>query len=169
MAGFVDRLRKSSTLNKAHIVLVIERNFGGTITAHRIANIASTFRPISALSADSDKKLRRIGFVLNAELKDRYRDTMSMMLRTNTVRMARDFISSRIAEDVTSDLVKQLRAYRFELVQRKVNGVPETARKVWSGKSASQQDDLVICAQMLAFWGGVHQSDGERCLVGCDA
>lgn len=72
LRGFLTRLREVTTLRHAHVVLIIERNFGGTIVGHRIANICASFTPISAFTADTNTKLRRIGVHLDPDTKARH-------------------------------------------------------------------------------------------------
>ena len=166
LVEFMGRLRRVNIFRAAHMVLIIERNFGGTVTAHRIAGICSMFQPVSALTGDSNAKLQRIGVVLDNDTKDRYRDGTAAMLRANILRMSDPYCSSD-PDGARSTITKQLRNYRFELIERKAHGVPEPARKRWTGKTAGQNDDMAVAVQMLVFWSGVHQNEGGRCLVSC--
>ena len=165
--GFISRLRERPTLRNTRIVVICERNYGGTVLAHRIATICASFKPISSFSADTDAKLRRIGVVLTEDVKDRYRDNLAMALRTGTVFLSTPFVSTRHADEAKAMLVAQIRAYRFDLVPRKVHGVEAPPRKKWGGKTAGMSDDLAITTQMALFWPGVHQHEGDKCLVDC--
>lgn len=108
-----------------------------------------------------------MSYIITRLSQDKYRDTMALLLRTNSLHMANEFVSSRPSAEAQGLLVAQLRAYRYDLVPRNARGVQQPPRKVWGGKTASMSDDLAVGAQMACFWPGVHQAERERCLVSC--
>lgn len=162
MHSFLAQLRDVVLLQGAHIVLIIERNFGGSVLASRIAGVCAGFAPISSMSQDSNGKLRRIGIVLCGEVKSKMRNSLSIMLRAGVVHLSHEFVGSR------DEVVMQLRNYRFEDIAPK-KGSFAPAKRILTGKGAGKNDDLAICVQMCSFWPGTHQSDGGKCLVDCAA
>lgn len=116
---------------------------------------------------DSSAKLRRIGTVLSDELKERMRTSLNIMLRANVVRMARDFVSSKHPDEARSEIVGQLRNFRFEDIPAAKNTFRPAKRKM-TGKSAGKNDDLCIVMMMCAFYPSVHAAEGDKCVVDCE-
>ena len=111
--------------------------------------------------------MRRIGVVLTDELKEKMRNSLNIMLRANVVRLARDFVSSKHADEARSEIIGQLRNFRFEDVPAGKNTFRPAKRKM-TGKSAGKNDDLCIVMMMTSFWCGVHQHEGDKCVVDCE-
>lgn len=162
------RLRDVVVLSNARIVVVVERNYGGSVLSSRVAGICARFEPICAMTQDTSARLRRIGVMLDEEIKEKMRNSLAIMLRANVIHLSTPFVSSLDGDVARNEVVGQLRNYRFEDVAPK-KGSFRPAKRMLTGKSAGHNDDLAICVQMCCFWPGTHQAGGERCLVDCSA
>lgn len=105
--------------------------------------------------------------VLTDELKERMRTSLNIMLRGNVVRLANDFVSSKQEDEARSEIVVQLRNFRFEDIPAAKNTFRPPKRKM-TGKSAGKNDDLCIVMMMCAFWCSVHAHEGDKCVVDCE-
>lgn len=94
LRGFMTRLRDVAVFINARIVLVVERNFGGAVLSSRVAGVCASFEPICAMSQDPSTRLRRIGIVLDEEVKEKMRNSLAVMLRANVVHLSTPFVSS---------------------------------------------------------------------------
>jgi hypothetical protein len=131
----LSRVRDVPALCNGHIILVVERNFGGAVLASRIANICAPFQPLSAMTQDTNKSLRRCGVVTTGPVKERMRVELQRLLRSNAVRFSEPFVSMRT--DTVDSLCTQLREYHFEVREsdEKTNRGP----KIWLTGKARQE------------------------------
>ena len=124
------------------------RNYGGSVLASRIANICSSFLPISNLSQDPLPKKRRVGVVTTAQVKERARVDLARLLRTDNIRFANKFVSS--SGGMRDEICEQLRGYRYHVKEPKDEfGTPKITL---SGKGFNKSDDLAIVVNLLSFW-----------------
>lgn len=75
----ISKLRDIPVLMNAHIICIIESNFGGAIGASVIASICGEFQPCSALTRDTSK-VKRCGVFLNDVIKVRLVTSVRAML-----------------------------------------------------------------------------------------
>ena len=94
----------------AKLVVIIERNFGGSVLTSRISNILAQYQPISYVSADPQGK-QRIGIVTTNETKNRGRVDLQRMLRLDLIGYAFDFISMN--KNMKDLIQKQLTDFKF--------------------------------------------------------
>lgn len=161
--GFLDKIRGCRTLQQSHLIVIVERNFGGSPLASRIASICAPYRPCSAMSQDSNAKSKRTGVVTTDEAKERMRITLSTMMRSDTVHLASPFLGRRA--EARDEVVTQLRGYAF-VIKESRSADPSRPPKVYlTGKGPGKQDDLAIACQMCSLWPATHLGDGPRCLI----
>lgn len=161
--GFLDKVRGCTPLRNSHIVVIVERNFGGAPLSSRIAGICAPYKPCSAMSQDSNVKTKRVGVVTTEEVKERMRITLSTMMRSDTVHLATPFLGRR--QEARDELITQLRGYNY-VIKESRSADPSKPPKVYlSGKGPGKQDDLAIAAQMCTLWPATHVGDGNKCLL----
>lgn len=142
--SFLERLRLR--FPNTTLVVIIERNFGGSVLASRIADIAARYPPLRALSGDATQH-RRVGVVTTETVKERGRVDVQRLLRTDALRLLRDeeFLSGnpRAAEG----LREQLLAFKYVYHDRP-SGVVKASL---SGKGYGKNDDLVLALMLAVF------------------
>jgi len=141
--GFFEMLR--CTFPNVTFVAIIERNFGGSVLASRIADLVSCYQPARIVTADSTTH-RRVGVVTTDVVKERARVDVQRMLRTETLRFTDRFLSgtNNILEDVRTQLI----AYKFVYSERP-NGAVKAAL---SGKGFGRNDDMAMAVMLMAYW-----------------
>lgn len=159
--GFLDKLRECPPLQRSHLVVIVERNYGGAPLSSRIARICSPYPPCSAMSQDRSPNTHRVGVVTTNEVKERMRITLSTMMRSDTVHLATPFIGRR--QEARDEVITQLRGYSF--VIKETSDPHRPPKVILSGKGAGKQDDLAIACQMCSLWPMTHQGDGPKCLI----
>ena len=129
------------------VVCIIENNYGGSIMASRIADMAARYPPVKIVSGDTTKH-RRVGVKTTDVVKERGRVDVQRLLRTEALRFLHDgdFISSDAR--VLEELREQMLAFKYVYTE-KANG---TVKAALSGKGFSKNDDLVMALMLLAFW-----------------
>jgi hypothetical protein len=154
---FLTSLRNEPAARSAVIVLIVERNFGGSVLASRIGNIASSFSPIVLMTQDSAATagMQRAGVITSKPVKERMRVDLSRLLRTDKFKISRSFFSN-LAE-TKGEMCKQLMDYRMEFTPATMSGRP--AKIVYSGKGHGKNDDLAIVVQLLCFWPATYFTD----------
>jgi len=156
----LERIRSERKFSNALIVLIIERNFGGSVLASRVANICAKFAPIRVVSADTSTH-KRVGVVTTDVVKERGRNDLQRLIRLDLIKFACDeqFLTSN--PGVKDTIVKQLKNFRFE-----VTDVGQDKQRVrLTGKGFGTNDDLAICLLLLNFWSGYVISNGEKCFI----
>lgn len=161
----LSKLRDIKVLTNSHIILIVENNFGGPVLASRIAHICSDFSPLSAMTRDTNSKLKRAGVTTTGPVKERMRVELQRLLRSNTIRFAKEFFG---LEAGTRDmLTDQLRKYHFQVIEKKGEGGDPTKKPkiVLTGKGGGSNDDLAMTVQLLCFWVPEYWADGKACLM----
>lgn len=146
LKSFLESMRCQNQLSSSLFVLIIERNFGGSVMASRIANIVATFPPLKVLSAD-DTKHRRMGTVTTDLVKERARVDLQRLLRMDIACLTcdSDFISNK--RGIIGELRSQLLAFKFQTVEK-----GEKTRTILSGKTFGGNDDLCMAFLLLVYW-----------------
>lgn len=156
----LERIRAERKFCNALVVLIIERNFGGSVLASRIANICAKFAPIRVVSADPQAH-KRVGVVTSEAVKERGRSDLQRLLRLDLIKFAQKSLFLTSNPGMQDVIVKQLQSFKFE-----VKDVAGDKQKVkLTGKGYGQNDDLSICLLLLNFWSGFCISNGERCFI----
>jgi hypothetical protein len=147
LRGFMESVRSHAVFANVVIVTIIERNFGGSVMASRIANIVSVYQPIKILTADTSTH-RRVGVVTTDVVKERSRVDLQKMLRLETLKFTsdRDFLSGNAA--MLTDIRQQLISFKYVYNQR-ANGIVKASL---TGKSFGKNDDMVMALMLLVFW-----------------
>jgi hypothetical protein len=156
----LERIRGERKFANAMIVLIIERNYGGSVLASRIANICASYAPISIVSADTTKH-RRVGVVTTDVVKERGRSDLQRLFRLDLIKMASKtrFLTSNPGMQDT--IMKQLKNFRFEVVD-----TANDKQKIrLTGKGFGTNDDLAICLLLLNFWASYVIGNTGRCFV----
>jgi len=161
--GFLDKVRDCMTLQKSHLIIIVERNYGGAPLSSRIAAVCAPYQPCSAMSQDTTAKSKRTGVVTTDEVKERMRITLSTMMRSDTVHLAIPFLGRR--PEARDELITQLRGYAYVIKESKSSDPSKPAKVFLSGKGPGKQDDLAVACQMCSLWPLTHQGDGPRCLL----
>ena len=147
LRAHLERIRCSPRFASATFVFIIERNYGGSIMASRIANIVGMFMPMKIVSGDTTSS-KRVGCITSEEVKSRARIDLNRLLRLESFKLlhTHEFISS--SGTVTDDVYKQLKEFKF------VHNMTHTGKQIikLSGKTLSKSDDLCICILLLVFW-----------------
>ena len=145
------KLQEFPFLRTSKYVIIIERNFGGSILASRIFNICLTVNPkVHSLKALSQERIgnRRVGVCTTHMVKERSRIDLQRLLQTNNVRFLNNFKSR--STTTRDDICDQLRQYKYEIKPpRDEFGSYKTKL---TGKAGGKNDDLAICLNLLAFW-----------------
>jgi len=148
----------------AKIVLIIERNFGGSVLASHIVNCLASFMPIRTLTADS-KKQNKVGIVTTSDTKSRGRVDLQRMLRLDTIGYAHDFITQEKNANAMKDRIcKQLLDFKFYMEPLKPDS-KKTAKSILSGKSYGKQDDIAMVFVIAAFFIPYSVAHGDACLL----
>jgi hypothetical protein len=145
ISGFLESLR--AKFPNVTLVIIIERNFGGSVMASRIADLAGKFPPIKVVTGDSTTH-RRVGVVTTDVVKERGRVDVQRLLRTEALRFTYDheFISGNAG--ILPELREQMLNFKYVYTERP-NG---SIKAALSGKGFSKNDDLVMAMMLLAFW-----------------
>lgn len=141
--GFLESLR--GPYPNVTLVVIIERNFGGSVMASRIADIAMRYQPARTVTADTSTH-RRVGVVTTDVVKERARVDVQRLLRTEALRFVDRFVSGDGA--VLEEMRKQLLNFRFVYTERP-NGAVKAAL---SGKGMGRNDDMAMALMLLAYW-----------------
>jgi hypothetical protein len=157
LRGFFERLRVH--FPNAMLVTIIERNFGGSVLASRIADVASRFPPTRAVSGDNTAH-RRVGVVTTDVVKERGRVDVQRMLRTETLRFLHDDEFMTGDARILQDMREQMLAFKFVYTSRP-NGHVKAAL---SGKTYGKNDDMVMALMLLCYWSSYSIST-PTCLV----
>lgn len=128
----------------AQLVVVIERNFGGTPLSSRIADILEVFAPVKFLTADPTKH-RQVGTVTTNNVKLTGRIHMQRHLRDGAVGYAHDFISC--SKNMKEKVGKQLANFKYI-----VRETADTKRIKLSGKSYGSNDDAAMIFILACYW-----------------
>lgn len=157
LRGFLESLR--TRFPNTLIVLIIERNFGGSVMASRIADVVGAFQPVRVVTGDNTSH-RRIGVVTTDVVKERGRVDVQRLLRTDALRFTRDveFISGN--GGILQDIYKQLCDFKFVYNERPNGAV----KAVLSGKSIGRNDDMVMAIMLMAYWSAYSLST-PTCLI----
>lgn len=152
----------------ARIVLVVERNFGGSVLASRICNVLRGYQPIYAMTQDAvgggggskrahggAPKAPNPGVVTTAQVKERARVDLQRLLKGSLIRFCDTMVSARA--DIRDEVCKQLMNYKYEI--RAGRDAFSKTRWVLTGKSGSSNDDLCICINLMAFWASTYFAD----------
>jgi len=145
--GFMEGLRSHTQFANVQVVTIVERNFGGSVMASRIANFVSAFQPAKVLTADTTPH-RRVGVVTTDVVKERSRVDVQRMLRLQLLRFTQDHEFLAGSSSVLEDIRNQLTQFKFVYDQRP-NGVIKASL---SGKSFGKNDDMVMALMLLVFW-----------------
>lgn len=146
LQAFLEALRCKNQLSTALIVLIIERNFGGSVMASRITNIVARFAPLKALTADTTKH-RRIGTVTTDLVKERARVDLQRLLRLDLICLTNDsdFISNK--RGIIGELRSQILAFKFSTETK-----GEKTKTTLSGKCFGANDDLAMSLLLMMYW-----------------
>jgi len=116
----------------ARLILIIERNYGGSVLSTRIANILGKFIPIRNLTADPQSK-QRVGTVTTNEVKDRGRVDLQRMLRLDLIGYAFNFVSQEKSVATIKDkITKQMLDFKFYKEELKTDS-KKTPNSILSG------------------------------------
>jgi hypothetical protein len=156
----MERIRAERKFANCTIVLIIERNFGGSVLASRIANICASFAPIKVVSADTTTH-KRVGVVTTDVVKERGRSDLQRLFRLDLVKLIKHerFLTSDPGAQDT--ILKQLKNFRFEVTE--TAGDRQKIRL--TGKGYGTNDDLAICLLLLNFWCAYVIGNGGRCFI----
>jgi hypothetical protein len=143
---FFEKLRSFNLYANSNIILIIERNFGGSVTASRIANICMSFQPMRTLTGDTTSH-HRVGVVTTETIKERARVDFQRFLRLETFVIIRepDFVT--LEPKTANELKKQILNFKYVTETRGLK-----SRTILSGKGFSISDDLVMSLLLLVFW-----------------
>lgn len=155
---FLSAIRAQPALALSTLIVIVERNFGGSALASVIVSMCASFAPLATLTQDPTPRLMRAGVVTTHDVKERMRVSLATMLRARSVHYSHPFVSTR--PDARDALTQQLRGYRYLVQPGKAGG-----KMVLTGKGAGTNDDLALGLNMLSFWPATHQAEGERCLL----
>lgn len=156
----LEKIRANTKFSNCTIVLIIERNFGGSVMASRIANILGFFPPMKIVSADVTSN-KRVGVITTELVKERGRSDLQRLFRLDLIRPVKkqEFMSSDI--HITDVLVKQLQNFKFVVTE-----MPSGKQKVkLSGKGYGTNDDLSICLLLLNFWASYVLGNGQSSFI----
>ena len=128
--------------------------------ASRIANICSAFGPISHLSQDPVAKLKRVGVITTAQVKERARVDLARLLRTDKIRFAKTFVSSQ--GGMRDEICNQLNQYHYHVKEPK-NEFGK-AKVTLSGKGFNKSDDLAIVVNLISFWPATYYANPSNVL-----
>lgn len=124
---------------------VIERNYGGSVVASRIARI---LRSTATLCPDRNK----IGVWTSAQNKERMRIATAELLAAGRIKIHENLISTQ--NELGLQLARELKAYRY-VHKDATDAMGSEPKRRLTGKSGYNQDDLAICLQLLVLWSGV--------------
>ena len=147
----------------SHLVVIIERNYGGSVLATRMQNIVASYAPIDFVSADPKGK-QRVGVVTTNETKVRGRLELQKMLRMKTIALAANFVSSHnnIKHVIRSQLTE------FKIVMQ---DLPADSKKIpkmmMSGKAFGKNDDVCMALIIAAFFVPWTIAKDKDCYVTC--
>lgn len=145
------KLQEFSFLRTSKYIIIIERNYGGSILASRIFNICLTVKPkVHSMMALSQEKIgnRKVGVCTSHQVKERARIDLQRLLQTNNVRFIKGFKSK--TSSTRDDICDQLRQYKYEI--KPPRDEFGSYRTKLTGKGGGKNDDLALSLNLLAFW-----------------
>ena len=162
ITSFLTSVRNTAAVASALLVLVVERNYGGSVLASRIGNIAAQFEPMVIMTQEHHgaTKFQRAGVITTKQVKERMRVDMSRLLRTDKFKISKVFFGNQ--PDTLEELQKQILNYKMEY-KAATSSAP--AKIVYSGKGFNKNDDLAIVTQLLCFWPACYAADPENSII----
>ena len=150
---FMERLRAHPEFGNTMVIGMIERNYGGSVLASRIANVMGQYKPIQFMSSDKDiqGKPKLMGFVTSEQSKERSRCDLQRLLRLDLIRLATPAVSSH-GDALWDTLRKQLCNFRFIFTESEPEKHRHKPKISLSGKTFGMSDDLAMTLMCLAFW-----------------
>lgn len=146
LRNFLMKIRAINLFANSQIIAIIERNFGGSVTASRIANLCIPFQPLRVMTADTTQH-RRVGVVTTETIKERARIDLQRCLKLNTFALlnTNSFICSEIK--ILDDLRKQFLTFKYVTETR-----GSKQKVILSGKGYALSDDLIMAVLLAVFW-----------------
>ncbi len=186
LVGHVLKLREVPAYRDAIIFLGIESNYGGALSANRIAAV---FQPnlLDGPQVAYHRELtggRKLGliYIYNKDMdgggdaglwtgevqKQGAAEQLLISLRRDNLRFAKHFVTQdkKGPEAIQRKILDQMKKFRK---QPKPLTDPnfQTPKFTYTGKTNGGKDDLIICKQLNGYWRAVLQNSGEYRRV-CD-
>lgn len=155
-----EKIRSSGKFADSTLVFIIERNYGGSIMASRIANIVCPYMPMRILTGDTTQA-RRVGCLTSDEVKQRARIDLNRLMRLNMFKLMGEEEIISHTPTITTEIHKQLKDFKF--THHLTPGGKEIVKL--SGKSLSKNDDLCMAVMLLIFWSAYAISNGASAFI----
>lgn len=157
LSAHFGRIRNDRNFSTLPLVLIIEANYGGWVSASRVYNICQAFSPVRCM-VSTHQGVKKPGVWLTNSIKERMRVDFNRLLRTDKICFYVNFTSSD--QDTRDQILQQLQNYK--IVWKENESVFTRNTAVFSGKGFQQNDDLAVCVQYLAYHPSVYYSDETK-------